>query len=124
MRFLIDNNLSVYLPRALQDFGHDALHVRELGMGDASDDAILARARADDRFVVSADRDFGSILAKLQDDSPTIIYLRGALPRHPQRLAELLNANLQPHADELAAGYIAVIEPGRMRLRRLPVKDD
>lgn len=121
MRFLIDNNLSIGLPAALQALGHDSVHVRDLGMGDASDAAIRDRAIEDGRYIISGDRDFGTLLALHKADSPTVIYLRGNLPRRPEPLAKLINENLGPQEDRLRQGCIVVLEPGRVRVRRLPI---
>ncbi len=55
MRFLIDNALSPALAALLQQAGHDAIHVRELGLQHADDEVIFERAAAEHRIVVSAD---------------------------------------------------------------------
>ena len=55
MRFLIDNALSPALAALLQQGGHDAVHVRELGLQHADDEAIFERAAAEHRIVVSAE---------------------------------------------------------------------
>jgi predicted nuclease of predicted toxin-antitoxin system len=41
MRFLIDNALSPALAALLQQAGHDAIHVRELGLQQANDEVIF-----------------------------------------------------------------------------------
>lgn len=47
MKFLIDNNLSPLLADALKAAGHDAVHLRDLGMQAATDHVVLEHARAD-----------------------------------------------------------------------------
>ena len=49
MRFLVDNNLSPRLAARLCDAGHDAVHVRDLGMTQADDETIFDAAAAQDR---------------------------------------------------------------------------
>ena len=45
MRFLLDQNQSPHLTQLLGDQGHDAVHVRDLGLHAATDDEILDHAR-------------------------------------------------------------------------------
>lgn len=49
MRFLVDANMSPLAER-LRAVGHDAVAVRDVGLGDASDDEILDRAIVVMRF--------------------------------------------------------------------------
>jgi len=59
VRFLVDAQLPVRLARRLSDDGHDAVHTSELPEGNRATDAdVNARADADDRVVVTKDRDF------------------------------------------------------------------
>ena len=77
MRFLIDNALSPALAAFLQQAGHDALLVRELGLQHADDEVIFEHAAAEHRIVVSADADFGTLLAVRSSRQPSVNQFRG-----------------------------------------------
>jgi hypothetical protein len=44
MKFLVDNALSPQVARGLAAAGHDALHVRDIGLQHSADEQITARA--------------------------------------------------------------------------------
>ena len=58
MKFLIDAQLPPALVRWLAERGHEATHVRAIGMVSASDADIAARAAVDGAVLVSKDEDF------------------------------------------------------------------
>jgi very-short-patch-repair endonuclease len=61
----------------LQQAGHDAMHVRSIGLQHADDDVIFERAALEHRIVVSADADFGTLLAVRSSRQPSVIQFRG-----------------------------------------------
>ena len=63
MRLLLDNNLSPRLVDVLAKEGWDVLHIGALGLRAASDRLVLQTARDAGRVLVSADTDFGTLLA-------------------------------------------------------------
>lgn len=59
MKFLVDAQLPERLARQLAAAGHDAVHTSALPNGNRSTDAqVAALADAEDRVIVSKDRDF------------------------------------------------------------------
>jgi predicted nuclease of predicted toxin-antitoxin system len=121
VKFLIDQALSPAVAIELNRAGHDAVHVRDLGMQTASDEEIFDRAALDDRVVVSADTDFGTLLAIRKQTVPSVILFRHGSQHRPADQATLLRANLPQLVGVLESGSIVVIQPDRIRIRALPL---
>ena len=119
MRFLIDNALSPDVAELLTAAGHDAVHVRSLSLHTASDEIVFQTAIDQDRILISADTDFGTILTMRQHGRPSVILLRHGVPRRPADQATLLLSNLPPLTADLEAGAIVVFRGDRIRVRRL-----
>lgn len=121
MKFLIDNALSPVIAERLTAAGHDAVHLCDYSMQAGTDAEVPTRAEQEGRVVVSADTDFGTLLAARRTRSPSVVLFRGDVPRRPDRQAALLLANLERVHEDLKTGVVVVIEPGRMRVRALPI---
>ncbi|MEE8467734.1 MAG: DUF5615 family PIN-like protein [Planctomycetota bacterium] len=122
MRFLVDNALSPTVSANLQAAGHDSIHVRDLGLQAASDDVIFDRAAQEDRVLISADTDFGTILALRRAKKPSGVLFRRGLERHPRSQVPVILANLVQLEESLHEGSLVILEPSRVRIRRLPLR--
>ncbi len=120
MKFLIDNALSPNMTEGLKKAGHDAVHVRDLGMAAAKDQEIMELALKDDRVIVSADTDFGTLLALRELSKPSFVLFRRSDKRPVALLMQLL-ANLDQFEEALTQGAVVVIEDKRIRIRQLQI---
>jgi predicted nuclease of predicted toxin-antitoxin system len=121
VKLLIDESLSGRVARLLVDAGHDAVHVGNLGLLGRPDTDVMAAALESGRSVVSADTDFGELLAIGRHPGPSVVLLRRA-PHRPDDQVKLVLAVLDQVEADLDAGAVVVLGGGRARVRRLPIE--
>ena len=122
MRFLVDQNLSSDIAAGLRRLGHEADHVEDIGMSRSSDAEIMARALSTGAVVISADTDFGELLARANAALPSLVLLRRQRGRRASDTVALLAANLAAVAESLTSGAVVVLEDDRLRIRPLPFR--
>lgn len=120
MKFLLDECLSTRLAPLLAADGHDVVHLIDRDLLGATDSMVLEVADGEGRVLVSADTDFGELLAQRRVATPSLVLFRRT-SRSPEDQAAVLLANLPEVAHELGAGAIVVLSDDRVRVRRLPV---
>lgn len=121
MRLLLDESLSRRLGKPLSEVGHDVVHVAGLGLLAQPDTVIMDAAREDDRVLVAADTDFGTLLALSGAGRPSVLLLRGRGRTRADR-ATLITEALARVQKELAEGALVVLDGDRLRIRVLPIE--
>ena len=117
-QFLCDENLSSTVVAALRVAGLDAVGWTEVGERGASDDAVMARARALSRVLLTRDLDFSDTRAFPPGTHPGIVVCRLPNITPPETLGRELAEFLVRCDHELLQGSLAVLEPGgRVRFR-------
>ncbi|MEM7016191.1 MAG: DUF5615 family PIN-like protein [Pseudomonadota bacterium] len=76
MKFLADMNISLRTVEWLRAQGYDAVHLQEEGLQRAIDEDVLAKARIEDRILLTMDLDFGYLLSLSGDVMPKVILFR------------------------------------------------
>jgi len=75
LRFLIDAQLPPRLAHRLNELGHEAIHVFDIGLATATDSDIWAAALTRDAALITKDRDFAT-LRVARREGPPIVWLR------------------------------------------------
>ena len=85
MSFLVDAQLPPDVAAWLRSRGHDAIHLNEIGLKNAGDDAIWTLAVDSDAVIITKDRDFPDRYLSGKRPAPRIVWIRtGNLSRKAQ----------------------------------------
>jgi predicted nuclease of predicted toxin-antitoxin system len=120
VKVVIDMNLGIDWVDCLQAAGHDAIHWSSIGAEDDDDSHILRWAAEHGYVVLTADLDFGALLATAEAPWPSVIQLR--TPRTlPSFSGHLVLEVLRQSRLEIEAGALVSVDPSRFRIRPLPM---
>ena len=116
-KLLADEIVPAVVVLALRADGHVVSWMREVGPG-STDAAVLALASAEDRVLLTFDKDFGELAFRhALKATPGVILLRPRL-RSPDDLVRFARTVMaESHTWE---GHFAVAEEGRLRIIPLP----
>ena len=120
MKFLLDMPVSPSLSEWLRGLKHEATHVSQIGMAQASDTEILKLAQEEKSIIVTADLDFSRLIALSGEDSPALILFRGGNYKEKE-MKNLLEHTLQIISPEELKKSIVVVDKTRIRKITLPI---
>lgn len=112
MRFLADESCDFGVVRALREAGHDVKAVAHEFPG-ATDTEVAADAAAENRVLLTEDKDFGQMVFSGVGSREGVVFMR-----FPARARQALAASMVEAVDRLGsrlAGGFTVVEPGRVR---------
>lgn len=108
MRFIVDECTGPAVARWLRDQGHDVVSVYDEARG-IDDDGVLARAVAEDRIVITNDKDFGDKVFRLGRPHRGVVLLRLEDERAANKRAALERL-LAAHSAQLPDRFTVVTE--------------
>ena len=117
MRLCANENIPEDCVLRLRQVGHDVLWIRETAPG-ISDDAVLARAVAEDRLLITFDKDFGELVFRRGAKASQGVVLFRIPQPSAAAVAERVTATLASRDDW--SGHFSVVEEFTIRMRRLP----
>ncbi len=118
MRFLVDADLPRPTATLIRSLGHEAVDVRDIGLGAAPDQEIAEHPKANGLCLLTGDFDFADIRDYPPEDYAGLAVLK--LPDKVNRdfILRLVEAFLQkPDVLDQLSGRLAIVERGRIRLR-------
>ena len=117
MRLLVDENVPLIAVGALRAAGHDVYAASESAVGEP-DEGLLAQAHADQRLLITFDRDFGDLAVRRQQAASGGIVLWRFVPSSPDEVADLLR-HVLARTDVEWGGRLSVVDRRHIRQRPL-----
>ena len=118
MRFLLDQSTDARLIPFLSTQGHDATRIASEYPAGLTDQAVLALAHAEQRILITDDRDFGELVFRLRQPHAGVIYLRLGEEADLANKISRLSYVLTHYADRL--DQFLVVTAHRVRIRPHP----
>lgn len=104
----------------LRDTEHDVQHLHDEGLDTLPDAQILAKAKAEERILLTHDLDFGELLAISRANFPSIVTFR-LRDMRPENVNRHLEEIIAAHAHSLLQGVAMTVTENRLRIHPLPI---
>ena len=116
MRILLDENVDFRLKAALSALGHDVTAIGADYPRSLRDQEVLHHAVAENRLLITNDRDFGELLIRNQSEHRGVLYLRLTTVD----LADVLARTIQAlSAQPTSAHDFLIVTDQRIRRREM-----
>ena len=115
MRFLVDECTGPAVAEWLSNEGHDVYSVFDQARG-IDDDTVIRRAYAENRILITNDKDFGEKVYREQHPHHGVVLIRLENDRSSVKI-ETLSRLLEGYADQLP-GQFVVVTKNRVRFAR------
>ena len=116
MRFLANENFPGAAVTAIRLRGHDVVWIREDDPG-INDFEVLARATAEERILITFDKDFGELVFRLGLNAPSGVILFRIPPRSASVIAQTVVDVLESRSNWV--GHFSVVRENRVRMTPL-----
>jgi predicted nuclease of predicted toxin-antitoxin system len=119
-RFFVDEGVAAEIVEELRAAGLDVAYAKEACPG-SPDPEVLRLAAEDGRVLVTHDLGFGELAVRRSQPAAGVVIL--SLYTLPTGARERYAAARLRELGDGAVGHLAVIEPGRIRVRPLPARE-
>ena len=121
-RILLDQGLPRTAAKILATWDWDVVHAADVGLNRATDREIIEYARQQQRFVITLDADFHSIIATENAESPSVVRIRreGLKAEEPAELIERIWPAIQ---EQMESGALVSVTETSIRIRSIPIGD-
>jgi predicted nuclease of predicted toxin-antitoxin system len=120
LRFLLDMGISARVTTWLKENGYDAIHLTDEALHTLSDIAIIEKAIQEDRIILTADMDFGHLLATNKSYIVSVIQFR-VTNFKADNIIDKLTLVFEKITIDLETQFLITVEDNRIRYRTLPI---
>jgi predicted nuclease of predicted toxin-antitoxin system len=121
MKFLVDADLPRRTPGLFRRYGHEAVHVCDVGIGSASDVEVAAHAQSQGMCLVTGDFGFADVRNYPPEKYPGMVVLQLPRTATADSILSLMESLLRQEGIlEHLSGRLAIVSWGGIRLRPRP----